>query len=835
MKKVFIMGMLIALSGVAWCQVSSTVRDLNVTGGLKLGSKSVIAISTDSSAGSKVGNYLITERAAKLYTDSRISSVSADTTLLFTKYQADTARINNWSAQQLLYNGKKEKSDTIGNTGYLPIWRNLANVKYGDSVANTGYLPLWRFKNQYLNSNDTLLFVTGNLSIGATTAAATNSLLLNNGRAEIQGSFTGLRFNVGSGLAGGGTYDATKGYLFQNRGNTYLQMTSTAITGGVNNADFYANVNINGLLKITGGTPGLSKVLTSDASGNATWQTPSAGGVSTVYGRSGTVTATSGDYTVAQVTGAAALASPTFTGFPAAPTQSTGTSNTTLATTAFVQNSLSAQVKDTAFITTASQSVLQVVTTAGKDSLGFKQQTANKFLASAISGTSDITARAIDVTDIPFAINTSTAQTIQGLKTVQGSTASNGGQLGAELSSTASGTNWAGTSFATGYTHTIGSVVALTGVFAPTTTNYYQLTVTTTGTAGSVLFTFGGYSSATLSFGSTITVAPQATTTGVMIVTPLTAFDGVVTVSIKLISTGTATQVWANGSATSNIELRASGVATNQFIGFGTGRNNTTGSNNTGEGYQALLNNTSGSFNTALGYQALFVNNIGGNNVALGTLCLQANTIGNQNIANGDQSLYFNTTGSQNTSIGFKSMMNSTTGGNNVAIGGSAGRFIADGVTSLVLANNSTFIGNGARALADNQANQLVIGYNAIGLGNNTTVIGNSTTTALGTWGNITLQGTTDKIILPSTVTAPGTTGAQTINKASGKVNFAATTSTMIVTNSLVTTASIIRVQVEGTDATAFYARVTPAAGSFVITLNATATAETKVSFIVFN
>jgi hypothetical protein len=97
------------------------------------------------------------------------------------------------------------------------------------------------------------------------------------------------------------------------------------------------------------------------------------------------------------------------------------------------------------------------------------------------------------------------------------------------------------------------------------------------------------------------------------------------------------------------------------------------------------------------------------------------------------------------------------------------------------------------------------------------------------------LQGTTDKIILPATNTTTGTVGAQTINKASGKVNFAAAASTLVVTNSLVTTASIVRVQVEGTDATAFYARVTLAAGSFTITLNAAATAETKVSFIVFN
>lgn len=90
------------------------------------------------------------------------------------------------------------------------------------------------------------------------------------------------------------------------------------------------------------------------------------GAVSSVFTRTGAVTAQSGDYTAAQVTNTpagtiaattaqaaineldtekAALASPTFTGTPSLPTgavgitQSVGTNNTTLSTTAFVQGS----------------------------------------------------------------------------------------------------------------------------------------------------------------------------------------------------------------------------------------------------------------------------------------------------------------------------------------------------------------------------------------------------------------------------------------------------------------------------------------------------------------
>lgn len=57
--------------------------------------------------------------------------------------------------------------------------------------------------------------------------------------------------------------------------------------------------------------------------------------VSSVFNRTGAIVATTGDYTVSNITGAAPLASPTFTGTPAAPTAAAGTNTTQLATTAF--------------------------------------------------------------------------------------------------------------------------------------------------------------------------------------------------------------------------------------------------------------------------------------------------------------------------------------------------------------------------------------------------------------------------------------------------------------------------------------------------------------------
>lgn len=93
----------------------------------------------------------------------------------------------------------------------------------------------------------------------------------------------------------------------------------------------------------------------------------------------------------------------------------------------------------------------------------------------------------------------------------------------------------------------------------------------------------------------------------------------------------------------------------------------------------------------------------------------------------------------------------------------------------------------------------------------------------------------TGKITVPTTVTAAGTTGAQTINKPSGTVNFLAAATTLVVTNSLVTVNSLIFCTIRTDDVSALLKNVVAAAGSFTITLNAAATAETSVGFIVFN
>ena len=85
------------------------------------------------------------------------------------------------------------------------------------------------------------------------------------------------------------------------------------------------------------------------------------------------------------------------------------------------------------------------------------------------------------------------------------------------------------------------------------------------------------------------------------------------------------------------------------------------------------------------------------------------------------------------------------------------------------------------------------------------------------------------------TITATGTTGSTTINKPVGSVNFAAGSSSLVVTNNNATATSIILAVARTNDATCSVKNVVNANGSFTINMTATCTAETAVGFFVLN
>lgn len=81
-----------------------------------------------------------------------------------------------------------------------------------------------------------------------------------------------------------------------------------------------------------------------------------------------------------------------------------------------------------------------------------------------------------------------------------------------------------------------------------------------------------------------------------------------------------------------------------------------------------------------------------------------------------------------------------------------------------------------------------------------------------------------------------GTPGNATINGAGGRAAFAAAASTCVITNSNVTAASKVFVSLTGAaDSTLKYVTVTPGAGTFTVTGNASATATTVFDFFVVN
>ncbi len=116
-----------------------------------------------------------------------------------------------------------------------------------------------------MNAND-----TGSANVAIGTRALYNNTAGNNN--------TILGTDAGNNATGSGNvfigYQA--GYNESGSGKLYIanSSTSTPLIGG----DFsMAQVDINGTIKITGGNPGVGKVLTSDANGLASWQTPSGG------------------------------------------------------------------------------------------------------------------------------------------------------------------------------------------------------------------------------------------------------------------------------------------------------------------------------------------------------------------------------------------------------------------------------------------------------------------------------------------------------------------------------------------------------------------------------
>jgi hypothetical protein len=263
-------------------------------------------------------------------------------------------------------------------------------------------------------------------------------------------------------------------------------------------------------------------------------------------------------------------------------------------------------------------------------------------------------------------------------------------------------TDWTG-SWAAGWTHTPGNTTALSHDHNAVTATKYQVTYTVTGrTDGYFDITFGGQTITGLT--ATGAWGPTSTGTGVLRITPSSAFNGTIVISIKsLTAVSTPGILLERSDGSDRTEIRIPHAASNLFIGGSTGGYNTTGTLNTAIGEGCFLNNTTGRYNLAFGATSLITNTIGDYNCSFGYGTLYSNISGSRNMAVGDNSLLSNTSGSYNCGVGSSSLRTITTGTYNVGIGYYAGYDAnqkADATNSMCLGNN-TFT---------TRSNQIVIG-----------------------------------------------------------------------------------------------------------------------------
>lgn len=402
-----------------------------------------------------------------------------------------------------------------------------------------------------------------------------------------------------------------------------------------------------------------------------------------------------------------------------------------------------------------------------------------------------------------------------------------------DLSGWTAGAGWSWSSG--GALHTAGNTATLEQSVTVVSGSTYQLDIVITGrTAGSITVALGAVSviesGGATSFTATLSRSVVAGATGsvLLAITPTTDFNGAIdSVSLNAVTLGTHPVVLGTTeSGTPALEIRQSFSRSNLALGRDSGRSNTTGYSNSNVGVGAGYSNTTGYSNTNVGRDSGYSNTIGMSNSNVGVSAGYGNTTGYNNSNVGRDSGRSNTTGSNNSNVGVNAGRNITTGYSNCTFGFNAGRYLADGSTLLTTPANCVFIGAATKASADGVSAENVFGYNATGIGSNTTCIGAASNTKTQIYGDI---------ILDKTVTAGGTTGAQTINKTVGSVNFAAGATSLGVTNNRVTASSIIIATVATADATMKSVVAVAASGSFTLTANAAATAETRVNFIVIN
>ena len=565
-------------------------------------------------------------------------------------------------------------------------------------------------------------------------------------------------------------------------------ITTTALKGnvGIGTTSPGAKLEVNGQVKITGGTPGAGKVLTSDAAGLATWETASGAAAlndlsdsktdaSSVFLGSGSGTNDDGTTNKNVALGVNTLTGNTSGYENVAVGYNTLTSNTTgYDNVAVGFNALDANT-DGSFNVAVGRETLSTCTSAGYNTaLGMYS------LKSTTTGQSNTAVGAnamyfnegggsnVAVGRNSLYNNTSGSNNVAvGLYALRNNTTALGnvavGPSAGELNETGYKNVFVGNS--AGYNALGGYNVFIGSKAGYAETGEYKLYIDSSNDDASTPLIYGEFDNDLLVFNADVglgTTAPGAK----LEVNGQVKITGGIPGAGKVLTSdadGLATWETAAGASALNdlsdvitdvnsVFIGSNSGATddgdnyNVGIGFDALSDNTAGikntavgyraldavtgagsDNNTAIGYHALRLTTSGTRNTAVGVSAAYTNGIGTDNVAVGYNSLYTNWQGDYNVAIGNDAAYSATSANSNVAVGYHASYYITTGSNNTAVGSCALRHNTTGLYNVAVGYNAGRLqSDGMTFLADPE-NSIYIGYNAKGLNNdddNSIVIG---------------------------------------------------------------------------------------------------------------
>ncbi|MGB4774203.1 MAG: T9SS type A sorting domain-containing protein [Daejeonella sp.] len=534
-------------------------------------------------------------------------------------------------------------------------------------------------------------------------------------------------FEIGNGLSAASKSNAI----------TVLKNGNTGI--GINNPA--AKLEVAGQIKITGGSPGLGKVLTSGADGLATWELAMGGGSGwALTGNTGTVDGTNFIGTTdnvpfnikvnSQKAGrieADPLKANTFYGYQAGNTNTTGHENNATGYQALYSNTVGNYNMANGFA-----ALYRNINGNNNMATGYKA------LFNNIDGSANIAnGNAALYNNISGHNNTAIGSSAL-FSNISGK---NNTAIGysSMLSNTTGYDN-----VANGYSALLDNIGGFNNValgnaalqsnfsgYSNTANGYAALITNTTGSDNSALGNSADVASGDLINATAIGANSKVTasnaiqlgnaavtqvfagtgTTATLITGGLKVTGGVPGLGKVLTSDANGTATWqspAGGGGGSGWGLTGNGgtIDGTNFIGttdnkpFNIRVNNQKAGRidvtlaNTFYGYQSGNSTTGGSNNTATGKNALSSNEDGNSNTAIGVSSLQFNTTGSNNTAIGQTALFSNINGTNNTGLGYNANVNTGNLMNATAIGSNA----------TVNASNKIRLGDGAVTVIEGQA-----------------------------------------------------------------------------------------------------------------------------------